>query len=123
MEVDIGGLDRLELVKLLWYRSCLHPISCLLRGTDVLLEELPGDVALRDYCVRKDWAFECLFGRVIYCRLSGDRVDGRGYDRFLGVGMFEEVVEECRRRVVEREDMRRELERLDVGFFDDEMEF
>ena len=120
MGVDINGLDRLELVKTLWRHSCLHPIYLLLKGSTVFQEELPGDSILRDYCVCSDWEFDCLFGRVIRCRLSAEAVDGSAYDAFLGVGMFEEVVGECRRRQEETERVREELEDLDVSVFDED---
>ena len=94
IEVDISGLDKVELLKALWRRQKIMG-WCASHGlpsfdVDRVTEKLETYI---DY-----WNGKC-----IKMNLSGDKVDAWCYDRDAGEGATQEVVDTLRRATAQNE--------------------
>lgn len=83
MSVNIKGLNKVDLLRELYYDAFESPWACVQKdgfNDDMAREAVKGYI---DY-------FQ---GRAIKCDLSKDTVDPRLYDRDAGAGQFQKVVD------------------------------
>ena len=93
-EVNIKGVDKVELLKLLWENSKL---------ASVFGNYFPIDLSTFDYEAAKEAVKESIDyfrGRAIKCDLSKDTVDPWLYDRDYGEGKFQEIVNQLLKQII-----------------------
>ncbi|EEA19115.1 hypothetical protein TMatcc_010339 [Talaromyces marneffei ATCC 18224] len=93
VEIDVSGIDRIELLRGLWEKS---PVAAWCRENGVV-QEFDVNAAGRGF-IKDGGYFDYFCGRVIKCNLMGDTVNPWGYDRDNGEGAFQKVVSEIRER-------------------------
>lgn len=90
--IDISGLNRWELLERLW--RCSSPDAFF---ANVGLQSPGFDIEqARLYVECFGWRFDYYAGRPIHVDLGTDVVEGGRYDRVVGEGVFERVVESLR---------------------------
>ena len=90
--VDISGLDKAEVLHSLYEGSHTQGMGFLAAVDKYTLED-----ARKDYERSSDKYFDYLHGRVLKVHLDGDSFDSWGYDRDLGEGAAQTVIDGLRK--------------------------
>ena len=91
--VSIKGLDKAEVLVALWEHSYEQGLG--------VLDNSKKDLTVKEArkLLKKGTHFQYLKGRVLKIDLSGDEFDEYLYDRDLGKGMAQRVIDELRAKV------------------------
>lgn len=100
MKINIVGLDKAELLQALHARSKAQGMG-ILHDRGALTVEQCRDILARREDLTLGTYFDYLEGRVMKIDVGGEELDTRLYDRDVGEGAGEQVVNNLRNRVVD----------------------
>lgn len=89
--VDIRGLDKARVLKALYDHGRPHEFG--------FVRTVPDGTVTVEYCeklLKNSYYFDCLHGRVLKVKLSGDAFDECLYDRYCGAGAAQRAVDSVR---------------------------